>query len=395
MRSPVAPPAPVPNTVSAPIMAVPEAPLALEPCAYPNSSNKSSHISQNTSDEGRKSWKVSWKSEGCSVDLVAQGDVKFNAAYTDVSEISPGGYLELTVRENGKTRRVEFRSQGSGLRRIYLVDGDAAPWDDAARTWFAAFLLALDRHTGFAIETRFPALLRQGTGAVFNEIDQLGSDYVRGLWYGKLFTSASLTPAEVRRAASGAGRSIESDYELGRVLAALAAKYSLADAEVRASFIDAAGTLESDYERAQLLMVVITKGQVTPDAGRTIVQLAGGMSSDYEKARVLMALAESAQVDPKTAAPDYLDVVVGMQSDYERGRVLKLILDSGRLSRESLLRVLGVVGHMSSDYEAANVLIALAARNTLDEAVRAAYLKAADNLRSDYESQRARSALRR
>src|SRR6185436_13012918 len=126
-----------------------------------------------------------------------------------------------------------------------------------------------------------------------------------------------LTPAEVRRAARGAGESMGSDYELGRVLAALAAKYSLADAEVRASFITAAGTLESDYERAQLLMVVITAGPVAPEAGHTIVTLAGGMSSDYEKARVLMALGGSAQMDPKTAAPEYLDVVVGMESDYE------------------------------------------------------------------------------
>jgi hypothetical protein len=321
--------------------------------------------------------------------------VKFNADFTDISEISSGGYFELTVQEHGATRRLELRPQGGGLRRVYAVDGNPAPWNDAARAWLAQFLVALDRQTGFAVEARFPAMLRQGTGAVFNEIDQLGSDYVRGLWYRKLFTAASLTPAEVRRAARGAGTTMESDYELGRVLAALAAKYSLADATVRGSFIDAAGTLESDYERAQLLMVVITAGPVTPEAGHTIVTLAGGMSSDYEKARVLMALGGSSQMDPKTAAPEYLDVVAGMESDYERGRVLKLILDSGQLSKESLIRVLGVVGRMSSDYEAANVLIAVATRNTLDDAVRAAYLKAADKLQSDYESQRARAALRR
>jgi hypothetical protein len=364
------------------------------PCDRRGAGSKQSHTSSNISDNGRKSWRVSWTGEGCSVELVAQGEVKFNADYTDISEISPGGYLELTVREDGRTRRVELRPQGSGLRRVYLVDGDPAEWDAAARTWFADFLLALDRQTGFAVDTRFPALLRQGTGAVFNEIDQLGSDYVRGLWYRRLFTAASLSPAEVRRAARGAGTTMESDYELGRVLAALAGKYSLADAEVRDAFIEAAGTLESDYERAQLLMVVIRNGPVTPEAGLTIVKLTGAMSSDYEKARVLIALGGSKQMDPRTAAPDYLDVVVGMESDYERGRVLKLILDSGQLSKESLLRVLGVVGHMESDYEAASVLIALAARNTLDEVVRSAYLKAADNLRSEYESQRARAALR-
>ena len=392
--APPAPAAPSPAAIGRP--APPPPAVLAVPSALTCDQRKSrgSHTNWSSSDDGRKSWKVSWSADGCSVDLKAEGEVKFNADLTDISTISPGGYFELTVRENGGTKRLELRPQGSGLRRTWLVNGNPAPWDDAAQAWFAEFLLAMDRMTGFAVETRFPAILRQGTGAVFNEIDQLGSDYVRGIWYRKLFTAASLTPAEVRRAAKGAGASMESDYELGRVLAALAAKYSLADAEVRSSFIDAAGTLESDYERAQLLMVVITAGPVAPEAGHTIVQLAGGMSSDYEKARVLMALGGSAQMDPKTAAPEYLDVVVGMESDYERGRVLKLILNSGQLSKESLIRVLGVVGRMSSDYEAANVLIAVATRNTLDEAVRAAYLKAADKLSSDYESQRARAALK-
>ena len=394
-------PATLPMTPAAPSIAsraIPMAPTAPPPPSAPaaiscDRSKGSSSIS-NTSHNGRRSWKASWTGDGCSVDLVAQGEVKFNADFTDIAEISSGGYLEVTVREPGGTRRVELRPQGDGLRRVYLVDGNPAPWDAAARAWFADFLIALDRQTGFAVEVRFPALLRQGVNAVFGEIDQLASDYVRGIWYRKLLTAASLSSAEVRRVARGAGTTMESDYELGRVLAALGAKYSLADPEVRDAFIDAAGTLESDYERAQLLLVVI-KGPVTPEAGRTIVKLTGAMSSDYEKARVLLALGGSAQMDMRTATPDYLDVVVGMESDYERGRVLKFILGSGQLSKESLMRVLGVVSHMDSDYEAASVLVALATKNQLDDAVRAAYLKAADNLSSDYESQRARSALRR
>jgi beta-lactamase regulating signal transducer with metallopeptidase domain len=352
-----------------------------------------SHSSANWSDSGSKTWRVSWSGDGCSVDLVAKGDVKFNVDFSDVTEISSGGYLEITIREGESTRRLEFRSQGGNLRRTYTVDGSPVPFDDAARAWFAGFLVELDRHTGFAVESRFPALLAKGVSAVLDEIDQIASDYVRGLYYRKLFTSAKLSSSEVRRAAKTAGATMESDYELGRVLASLAEQYSLADAEVRTAFIEAAGTLESDYERAQLLLVVITKGSVTPEAGRTIVRLAGGMSSDYEKARVLMALGGSRLVDPKTAGPEYLDVVVGMKSDYERGRVLKLILGSGQLSRESLLRVLDVTQSMESDYEAANVLIELATRNQVDGVVRDAYLKAADHLKSDYESQRARAAL--
>ena len=368
---------------------------AASPCDQRALDSNHSHSSSNSSwrDTGSKSWRVSWSANGCSVDLVASGDVKFNADFTDVSEISSGGYLEITVREGESVRRLEVRPQDGTLRRTYTVNGSAAPFDDAARAWLAGFLIDLDRHTAFAVDARFPALLKQGVSAVLDEIDRMASDYARGVYYRKLLTGARLTPAEVRRVAQTAGTTIDSDYELGRVLGALAEQYSLEDAAVRAAFIQAAGTLQSDYERAQLLLVVISKGAVTPEAGPTVVKLAGAMSSDYEKSRVLMALGQSRQIDPKTAAPGYLDAVVGMQSDYERGRVLKLIVDSGQLSKESLIRVLDVVGHMSSDYEAANVLIEVAAHNQLEADLKDAYLKAADRLKSDYESKRARSAL--
>jgi beta-lactamase regulating signal transducer with metallopeptidase domain len=363
------------------------------PCDQRAHDANHSHSSSNWSDGGNKSWRVSWSANGCSVDLVASGDVKFNADFTDVSEISSGGYLEITVREGESVRRLEVRPQGGTLRRDYTVNGSAAPFDDAARAWLAGFLIDLDRHTAFAADARFPALLKQGVSAVLDEIDKMASDYARGVYYRKLLTGARLSPAEVRRVAQTAGTTIDSDYELGRVLGPLAEQYSLEDAAVRAAFIQAAGTLQSDYERARLLLVVITKGAVTPEAGPTVVKLAGAMSSDYEKSRVLQALGRSRHIDPKTAAPDYLDVVVGMQSDYERGRVLKLIVDSGQLSKASLIRVLDVVGHMTSDYEAANVLVEVAAHNQLEADLKDAYLKAADRLKSDYETQRARAAL--
>ena len=365
------------------------------PCDKRNAKSDHSHSSTNWSDSDNKSWRVSWSNNGCSVDLVAKGDIRFNADFSDVSEISSGGYLEITIREDESTRRLEVRPQGGALRRTYSVNGNPAPYDDAARAWLAAFLIDLDRHTAFAVEARFPALLKRGVTAVLDEIDQMPSDYARGVYYRKLLMAAKLTPAEVERVARTAGTSMESDYELGRVLSAVAERYSLGEAEVRSAFIAAAGTLASDYERAQLLLVVIAKGAVAPEAGRTVVRLTGAMSSDYEKARVLMALGESRLIDRKAAAPDYLDVVVGMQSDYERGRVLQLIVNSGQLAKESLLRVFDVLAHMSSDYEAANVLVAVAAHNQLDAQATDVYLKAADRLQSNYESQRARAALRK
>jgi hypothetical protein len=328
------------------------------------------------------------------VDLRAQGEVKFTADLTDVESLSPGGTLAINVRTGGTLRRLEISNAGGALRRTWMVNGSAAPFDDAARRWLSAFLLELDRHTAFAVEARLPALLKQGgPDAVLNEIDLMASDYPRATYSIALLDRAKLTPAQVLRLAQGSAQRIDSDYELGRVLKRIATGYSLDDAGLRAAFMTGAGTLQSDYERAELLMTLIEKGAVSREAAPTAVTLAAAMSSDYEKSRVLLALGGSKLVDPKTVAPEYLTAVGKMSSDYERGRVLKLLAGSGQLSREALIRLLQTTGAMESDYEAASVLVTVAGSNAVDGDVRAAYLQAAGRLKSDYERQRATAAL--
>ncbi|HTC24018.1 MAG TPA: M56 family metallopeptidase [Gemmatimonadales bacterium] len=382
-------------------------------------SHDSSHSSSNMSlsDGSDRTWRVSWSGEGCSVDLRARGNIKFSDDFSDVTGISGGGYVEINVRDGGTTRRLEIRPEGGGLQRTHTVNGRTAPFDEEARSWLAGLLVEVDRHTGFAVDVRFPALLSKGgTSAVLDEIEHMSSDYPRGLYYRKLLAGARLTPADVRRVARAAGAQMTSDYELGGVLGALADRYALDDAEVRSAFMDGAGKLKSDYERSQLLLTIINKGaftggpansrvrgagsaagganvSVNPEAARTIAKLAGGMDSDYEKSRVLLALGDSRLFDPKTMGAEYFDAVGTVKSDYERGRVLQKILDAGQLPAESLIRVLDLTRQMNSDYEAAGVLVEFASHNKVDGNVRDAFLATANHLGSDYERQRAIGAL--
>jgi hypothetical protein len=41
-------------------------------------------------------WRARWSGEDCSIDLLATGEVKFNADFTDIISVSNGGSLDIT-----------------------------------------------------------------------------------------------------------------------------------------------------------------------------------------------------------------------------------------------------------------------------------------------------------
>jgi hypothetical protein len=347
------------------------------------------------SDDGRRSWRVSWTGDGCSVELRAEGRIIFNDDVTDIDSISPGGYLEIAEREGSNLRRFEARPGRSGeLERNYWVNGERRPFDADARAWLATFLTELDRRTAFSADTRFPRLYGQGgPRAVLEEIGRMSGDYAKGVYFRKLLDTTRLDDATLRRAIGQAGRDISSDYELARILTVVADRYDLADHDARAAYIDAAKTLESDYERTRVIMALLGKGG-TPDRDvtRSVLEAMATVKSDYELSRVLVALAGRKVID-ESLQPAYLAAAGSLKSDYERSRSLMALIDAAKLTRQSVLAALRLAGAMSSDYEMARVLVRIAADYPMDGDARDAYLKAADRIRSDYEQRRVLSAL--
>src|SRR5690348_7115777 len=154
----------------------------------------SSHMNSTQEREGIKTWEVHWSGRDCAVDLRAQGDIRFNDDLTDIRSISQGGFFDLSVREGEVLTRLVLKPTQGELDRRYTVDGAERSWDARAQNWFADFLLELDRQTGFAVDVRFPKLLARGVPAVFDEIQNLGGDYVRGLYFQRLIDRATLSP---------------------------------------------------------------------------------------------------------------------------------------------------------------------------------------------------------
>ena len=353
-----------------------------------------SHSNWTQERQGVKSWEVHWSGRDCGVDLRAEGDIQFNDDLTEIASISRNGFFDLSVREGDALTRLVVRPAGQGeLDRRFTVNGAERRWDGGAREWFADFLLQLDRQTGFGIDVRFPKLLARGVPAVFDEIDKLDGDYVRGLYFQRLIERVKLSPAQVLETLQLAGRDMHSDYELARTLIAISDRYGLPDEDIRAAFLTGVNKLSSDYERNRALITLLSRADLSPREASQVLQSASALTSDYELARTLVLMTDKKLIS-SSLHPLYLEDAAKISNDYERARVIIALLGTGKLTNAEVGQVIGLAGGIKNDYERARVLVAVADGYDLGDEARESYMKTARTISNEYERTRALAALR-
>jgi beta-lactamase regulating signal transducer with metallopeptidase domain len=358
------------------------------------SSSGPSHDSTNismTNDDGKHSWIVKWSRGDCSVNLNADGKINFNDDFTAVSSISPGGWVDMTMRVGGDSQRVRFEPGGSSVRTQYWRNGTEMPMAAEAQAWLRDFFIVLDRQTAFAIDHRFPKLLKEGgPGRVLQEVGAMNSDYASALYLMRLVQQVDLNTNDLDHAIEATLR-MASDYESARVLMAVAAKYDLNAASTRSAYLQALDKLKSDYEHARVLLTFFSKTQVPPELARTVLVSAGKLKSDYELARVLIEMASKKMVTPAIES-DYVATISKLKSDYEHSRTLVNYLDQYGSDAKRLGPVIEQVSQIKSDYEASRVLQVIANYKP-EGALRESYIRIANGIQSEYERKRALAAI--
>ncbi|HLW52565.1 MAG TPA: M56 family metallopeptidase [Candidatus Angelobacter sp.] len=340
------------------------------------------------SDNGSKHWTVTWSGDDCTVDLRADGEIKFNAEATEVQSISSGGSFSVSIRQGDMLKQVKVTPSAGGLQYVYKVNGQQQPFEGEARTWFSQFLLDLERSTGFSADARVPALLAKGgPNAVLDEIRNLRGDYVRGIYFRKLLEQPNLPGPVVQRVITQAGAEITSDYELARVLMTVGKQYELADEASRTAFLNAAGKLKSDYEHSRVLIELLRRPNISKDLVNVALKSSASISSDYEKSRILLSLMDQKSFEP-AQLDFYLKMVDSIHSDYEKSRDLLAPMQRYTLAVDQINRIMSATATISSDYEKSRLLAGLAGKGKFDEGQMSSYLKVVDSMGSDYERSR-------
>jgi beta-lactamase regulating signal transducer with metallopeptidase domain len=348
-------------------------------------SNTNSH----TDDNGYRTWTASWSGPGCNMDARSAGTVRFNAEATAIESISSGGYFEVNQREGDSLRHLRVEPGANGqLNFTYKVNGTQQEFDAGARAWFSSFLLALERTSGFAVNTRVPALLAKGgPQAVLAEISNLNSDYVRQIYFVKLFENATLPGPLLVKALQQARDEISTDYSLAQVLLTIAQHYDLNDEAQRMAFLNGANKLNTDYEHARVLIELLKRPNLSPQLVRATLESAKSINTDYEKGRILTTLAGLSGFNESEIAT-YLDLASAINTDYEHSRTLTALMDHQKLSSAAVSQVLKSASSINTDYEKSRILIAVNESHNFDEKQIATYLSLVDSIGTDYERSR-------
>jgi hypothetical protein len=323
----------------------------------------------------------------------SRGKAEFNDDYTDIKDVTPGGYVRVEESRNGQSQRYEVRRDTGGqLSRSYFRNGKEQPLDDAARAWIAKTILHAVRQGGMDAEKRAQSILRQkGVAGVLAEIDLITSDYGKRLYFQALLKHGNLSGAALTDMLGQAARQVSSDYEQAELLIGVAS-VMVGKADATRAFFDAVDTIGSDYEHSRVLTTVLRKNPASRELLTLVAASTRRISSDYEKAGVLKKVA-AMYLDDEGLRNVFFKIVSSIDSDYEHRGVLSALVKKGDLNQEVLNELLDSAVSISSDYEKATFLVEVSNAYTNDSRLRNQFMRVVETIKSDYERGRVLSVL--
>ena len=347
----------------------------------------------------------------------------FTDDLTDVKSMSDGGTLTLRDWSALVPHTVEITSPNGRLEHTYFVAGLRRPWDDEARRFLATQLPILVRQSGIGAESRVKTIFdTKGVNGVFEEIDLLGGDHARRLYFVALIDIAHFDSAAVQPLLLRAGQLITSDYDRREVLEHVASRVAL-DRQGASAYVKAMATMKSDYDQRQALTALakhngaaadgdtllpalahikssydkrmvlaemLERGALSLEAKTTVLAAVPGMQSDYDRRQVLTPYLDRFGVEPALREP-FFTAVRSIKSDYDRREVLTGLARKASSGRDVQDAVFEAVAQMTSDYDRAEVLLAFVPG--VDAASRPAFVSAAERIRSSHDQNRVLAAL--
>ena len=379
-------------------------------------------------NDGRRTVTVQLDGGRCAIDFRLEGKVAFNEDFTDVVSLSRDGALRLDVKDDGERHQLAIVPGRDGLVRTWKVNGRDQAYDAAARAWFAAFLIELDRRTAVGVDQRLPVLLRKGgVAAVLEETGHMPSDYARGVYYGKLAKTTRLTNADAAHILDQAASIGTSDYYASELLKSIGGRAG-DDAGARAATFRLIQAMDGDYYRAESVKAVVGKGRLGASETDFLIDVLPKMESDYYKAEVLKSLLAAGSIDAAQrkrlavlardihedayafefvkalasggdsgpgGARALIDAAATIQSDYYRSESVNAILAGPPLAESDLLAIVKSAASTPSEYYRSEMLRRTVAHRAATDAVRRAALDATGGMSTYYKEEVERATGRR
>jgi beta-lactamase regulating signal transducer with metallopeptidase domain len=342
------------------------------------------NFSINDNDSRNTRTIVRFSRDDCTLELRADGRFTLRPDLSDVATLERGSLFTIEERDGRETRRMEIRSGADGLEHVYYVNGRRADYSPEARAWLANTLLAVERRTAFAAETRVPQIFEgRGAKGVLDEVTLMPADYAKSRYLTVLLKQGiNFDAPTLTRIVQQSAREMNSDYYLAEVFKQVGTQ-PLADENTWRAFADAAVGMKSDYYKAQVISKVLSRERLDASTVATLLKAASTIDSDYYQAETLKSMSKRYAVTPQSR-PYYLAALGRIKSDYYKAEVLSALNNGDALDATTTSAILKSVGDMSSDYYKSEALATLAKRGRLDASTRGDYFAAIRSIDSDY-----------
>ncbi|MEQ8807650.1 MAG: hypothetical protein RIE59_01170, partial [Imperialibacter sp.] len=155
-----------------------------------------------------------------SLEIKVRGSVKVNDADTEVTAITPGGYLTIRKTTFGNKKELTISSNDAGQLSYEFYDNRTQiNFEPEGRKWLADVLLEVIHSTGVAAEDRVKRFYRKGgVDAVIDEIGEINSSSGKGEYFSFLLETNGLSEAGLSKIALAIGKDIPSSSTRGELL---------------------------------------------------------------------------------------------------------------------------------------------------------------------------------
>ena len=314
------------------------------------------------------------------VEIIYDGDIKFNDDETAIASISQRGY----VRYRHNDDRLAAGNNDSGVVQ-YELSADGKPVDPGTPEGKAFLARAIRRmiDMGFDVDGRIDRVYRKGGyPALLTAADSIESDYVQGRYLERILSADSLPPSMVAGVITRIREHIGGDYDKERLLSAVDTAY-LKNDSVSVGYLAAVKRISGDYEKSQALQhflrmtVAVSRYTGVLDATETL-------SGDYERGQVLRRLIDQPLLEGP-AFDSLLSAVDRTSGDYERGNLLKQIAHKDLRKEQSWAALIRATTTINSDYDKGNLLVEIGQRLPKTDSLKAVYMAAAKTVHSDVD----------
>ncbi|MGB0524931.1 MAG: hypothetical protein ACPGJS_18305 [Flammeovirgaceae bacterium] len=298
-----------------------------------------------------------WKSRNnfTSMDIQYRGEIRVNDNDTDITSISPGGYLKIKKTIFGNTRSIIIESNSAGeLTREYYEGRKKVEFNDEGRKWLADILLEVVRHTGIAANDRVNRIYKQGgTDAVITEIKQIDSSSGKGRYFRELMGICD--QKDFPALGQKIGQYISSNSVRSEIFREYSDKF-MATPEGTEAFFQGVDYMTSNSERSNILRHTLRTNKLDNKGMVGLLRVTRRMTSNSERASILREVNEQFPED-ESGIEAYFDVISSMTSNSEKGSVLKDLMRQKKPSEKVMKLVLQATAReFTSNSEMGSVL---------------------------------------